>query len=176
MKKTVAILAALVMVLAVAVTGMAEESSAPALLYGAQFSMSMDDVMKLMNLPNSEIDRENTRGPVSFMELEYENVADEQGKTADVKFLFIDDTLVAIHLDTDDKISYETVRADLAKTYGEPVPFDAAKIGNGKYAVDDDGDLKNCVEMIAADGVVIVLEKDHDGDVDLTLLNPAAFL
>ena len=28
--------------------------------------------------------------------------------------------------------------------------------------------------MIVAEGVVIVLEQDHDGDVDVTLLDPAA--
>ena len=54
------------------------------------------------------------------------------------------------------------------------LPFDAAKIGNGKYAVDDAGDLKDCREMIEAEGVTVVLEQDHDGDVDVTFLDLTA--
>ena len=73
-----------------------------------------------------------------------------------------------------DGSSYENVRVALVSTYGEAVPFDAAKIGSGRYAIDDDGDLKDCREMIEAGNLIIVLERDHDGDVDVTFLDMAA--
>ena len=41
-------------------------------------------------------------------------------------------------------------------------------------AIDDDGDVKDCLEMVEAQGLIIVLEQDDDGDVNLTLLDPAA--
>ena len=41
-------------------------------------------------------------------------------------------------------------------------------------AIDDDGDLKDCKEMIVGNGVTIVLEQDDDGDVDVTFLDPIA--
>ena len=73
--------------------------------------------------------------------------------------------------------NYETVRAQLIPAYGEAVPFDAAKIGNGRFVIDDDGDLEDCQEMVVTENLIIVLEKDHEGDVDVTFLNPvAAFL
>ena len=57
---------------------------------------------------------------------------------------------------------------------GEVVPFDASEIGNARYVIDDDGDLKDCKEMIKANGATFVLEQDKDGDVDLTILDPTA--
>ena len=132
MKKTLAILTALVMVFA-ATAALADEPAFPTFSYGVQFNMDMDQVMKLVPITRYEIDNEKTRGSVEFAELEYENVTD-----------------------------------------GEAVPFDEAKIGNGKYAVDDDGDLKDCKEMIVDNGLTIVLEQDRDGDVDITLLDTTA--
>ena len=77
----------------------------------------------------------------------------------------------------EDGTNYESVKETLVKTYGETVPFDAAKIGNGRFVIDDDGDLEDCQEMVVTENLIIVLEKDHEGDVDVTFLNPAvAFL
>ena len=173
MKKTLAILAALVMVFA-AVAALAEETEARTFVAGVQFNMDMDQVMELVNLPNPEIDREKTRGTTEFWELEYDRVTGENGFTADIKYLFVGNGLVAIHYDMAEGTNYEDVKAELTSTYGATVPFDAAKIGNGKYVVDDDGDLKDCKEMIKTDLVTIVLEQDHDGDVDITVLDPTA--
>ncbi len=174
MKKMFAILMALAMVFTAAAVALAEEPAAPAFMNGVQFNMDMDQVMELVNLPNPEIEREKTRGTTEFYELEYENVTGENGFTADLKFLFVGNSLVAIRFDMEDGTSYEDVKADLVRVYGEAIPFDAAKIGNGKFAIDDDGDLKDCTEMIEAEGVTIVLEKDRDGDVDVTILDPTA--
>ena len=74
----------------------------------------------------------------------------------------------------EDGTNYESVKETLVKTYGETVPFDAAKIGNGRFVIDDDGDLKDCKEMIVRDDVIVVLEQDHDGDMDVTILDPTA--
>ena len=170
MKKTFAILTALVMVFA-AVAALAEET-APATV---EFNMDMDQVMQIVNRPNSKIEEEKTRGTVTFWELEYENVSGDNGFTADMKYLFVGNGLVAIHYDMADGTRYEDVKAELTSTYGEAVPFDAAKVGNGKYAIDDDGDLKDCKEMIETEnGMAIVLEQDHDGDVDVTFLDLTA--
>jgi hypothetical protein len=73
-----------------------------------------------------------------------------------------------------DGTDYEKVKATLVKDASEAVAFDAAKIGNGKFAIDDDGDLKDCKEMIEREGLTIILEQDKDGDVDVTFLDPAA--
>jgi len=171
MKKLVATLMALVMLFAV--TALAEEAEKPSFTGGVQFGMDMDAVMAYVPMTNPEIEKELTRGPVAFMEVEYDNV-DDSGAKYDLKYLFVDNALVAIHYDMADGTVYETIKAQLAERFGEIVPFDAAKIGNGKYAVDDDGDLKDCKEMIEGNGVTAVLEQDHDGDVDVTLLDPTA--
>ena len=174
MKKALAILTGLVMVFAVTAVALAEETTAPVFSMGVQFNMDMDQVMQLVNLPNPEIDTEKTRGPVTFTELEYENVQTGEGFTCDVKYLFVGNGLVAMHFDLADGTSYETVKAQLEELYGKAVAFDAAKVGNGKYAIDDDGDLKDCKEMIEAEGFTFVLEQDHEGDVDITILDPTA--
>ncbi|MBE5788350.1 MAG: hypothetical protein E7325_01650 [Clostridiales bacterium] len=174
MKKTLAILAVLVMVFTVSAAALAEETTGPVFSMGVQFNMDMDQVMQLVNLPNPEIDREETRGPVEFYELEYENVKTDEGFTCDVKYLFVGNSLVAMHYDMADGTSYDAIKAQYEELYGKAIPFDAAKIGNARYVIDDDGDLKDCKEMIEANGFTIVLEKDHDGDVDVTILDPTA--
>ena len=174
MKKMMAVLAALAMVFVVATAALAE-GSAPTLIKGVQFNMDMDQVMQAMNLPNPEIDSERNRGTTEFWELEYEHITSDEGFAADAKFLFVGNSLVAIHYDMADGTRYEDVKAALVRVYGEAVPFDAAKIGNGKYVIDDDGDLRDCREMIEADeSLIIVLEQDKDGDIDVTFLDMTA--
>lgn len=175
MKKTLAIVAALVMAFA-ATAAFAEEPAKMTFSGGIEFNMDMDQVMgilKDMNLPNPEIDREKTRGSVEFWELEYENIDSYDGYTADMKYIFVGNGLVAIHYDFAKGTSYEEVKKQLAVN-GEVVPFDAAEIGNAQYVIDDDGDLKDCREMIKANGATFVLELDDDGEVDLTILDPTA--
>ena len=173
MKKLIAVMLALVLALSLTLTAVAEEA-APEFMNGVRFNMDMDQVMQLLQLPNPEIENEATRGTVDFAELEYEDVQDGSFTCA-LCFKFVGNSLVAIHKDMADGTDYEAVKASLVSTYGAgAVPFDAARIGNGRFAVDDDGDLKDCREMIEANGVIIVLEKDHDGDVDVTMLDPTA--
>jgi len=174
MKKVLAILTVLAMVFAVAAAAVAEEPEATVLLGNVQFNMDMEQVMETLNLPNPQIEKEKTRGAVEFYELEYEKITGADGFTADIKYLFVGNSLVAFHYDMADGTSYDEVKAALTTAYGAAVPFDAEKIGNGKYAIDDDGDLKNCKEMIETGKVTIVLEQDRDGDVDVTFLDPTA--
>ena len=172
MKKMIAVLAALMLAVGM-VTALAEES-VPTFHNGIQFNMDMEQVIELVNRPSYEIDREKNRGITEFYELEYENVHSDEGLTADVKYLFVGNSLVAIHFDFEEGTSYDNIKAMIVQVYGETVPFDAAKIGNGRYAIDDDGNLKNCKEMVEANGLTIVLEQERDGDIDLTLLDPTA--
>ena len=175
MKKILAVLAALVMAFA-ATAALAEEPAKMTFSGGVEFNMDMDQVMELMkamNLPDPEIDREKTHGSVEFWELEYENITSYDGFRADLKYCFVGNGLVAIHYDFADGTSYEEVKKQLAVN-GEVVPFDASEIGNARYVIDDDGDLKDCKEMIKANGATFVLEQDKDGDVDLTILVPTA--
>ena len=175
MKKTLAILAALVMIIA-ATAALAEEPATMTFSGGVEFNMNMEQVQELLskleNMPKPEIDKERTRGTVEFWELEYDHVTSDLGP-CDVKYIFVGNGLVAIHYDFADGSTYDKIKEQLA-VYGEAVPFDAAEIGNAKYLIDDDGDLKDCKEMVKANGATFVLEQDNDGDVDVTILDPTA--
>ena len=173
MKKLIAVLTALTLVIGMT-AALAEGNAAPAFIGGVQFNMDMNQVMQLLKLPNPEMEKEYNRGVPDYSELEYENVTGDDGHTADIRFSFAGGSLVAIHLDMADGTPYEDIKADLSRVYGAAVPFNAAKIGNARYVIDDDGDLKNCKEMIEADGVTIVLEQERDGDIDVTFFDPAA--
>ena len=175
MKKLIATLMALAMILALAMTAaLAEEPAARTFRSGVEFGMDMEQVMERENQPTHDIDSRKMRGPVEFDELEYEKIATE-GLSFDLKYLFVGNSLVAIHYDFADGTVYEDVKAQLTAEYGEAVPFDAAKIEAGRFAVDDDGELKDCKEMIEADeNLVIVLEQDRDGDIDVTFVNMTA--
>lgn len=175
MKKLISTLLVLTLILTVGATAaLAEETAPRSFISGVQFNMDMEQVTAAIEVPNYKIEKEITRGNVEFWELEYEDVKGEDGFTADLKFLFVGNGLVAIHYDMEEGTDYNAVKEQLVQTFGEATPFDAAKIGNGKFAIDDDGDLKDCVEMIEAEGVTIVLEKDHEGDMDVTFLDPTA--
>ena len=178
MKKLIATLVALMMVLGVAACALAEEGTEPTFAGNVQFNMDMDQVMErvesMVTPAKKEIEGPKMRGATEFYELEYENATGADGFAADIKYLFVGNGLVAVHFDMADGTRYEKVMADLVSTYGEAVPFDAAKIGNGKYAIDDDGELEDCKEMIETEYVTIVIEQDKDGDVDVTFLDPTA--
>ena len=175
MKKTLAVLLALMTVLTLGLTAVAEqpaapaETDAPAFTGGVQFNMDMEQVMQLISQPHHEIDREHHKD-IEFYELEYKRMDVGNGFTADVTFSFVGNGLVAIHFDMKKPADYNTVKETLASQYGKVVPFDRAKIGNARYVV---GDLEDCREMIEAEGFIIVLERDDD-DVEVTILDPTA--
>ena len=175
MKRVLATLLALTLMVTVAASAaLAEGSAAPTFTAGVQFNMDMDQVMNLVNLPNPEIDRERTRGDVELWELDYEHVNGGDGFNGDLKFSFVGNSLVAIRYDLEEGTNYEAIKDILVKTYGDAVPFDATSIGNARYVIDDDGDLKDCKEMIVRDDLIVVLEQDREGDMDVTILDPTA--
>ena len=178
MKKLIATLMALVMVFALAATALAEEETKPVLPGNVEFDMDMEQVEEqvegILKFTKKEIEGPKMRGTTEFYELEYEDVTDEDGFAADIKFFFVGNGLVAIHYDMADGTDYEAVKAELVAAYGEAITFDAANIGNGKYIIDDDGELDDCKEMIELEGLFIILEQDKDGDVDVTFLDPTA--
>lgn len=177
MKKTLAVLLALMTVLTLGLTAVAEqpaapaETDAPAFTGGVQFGMNMDQVKQLINLPGFKVDRENHKG-TEYSELEYKRMDIGEGFLADVTFIFAGNSLVAIHYEMEKNASYNTVLEKATARFGASVPFDRARLGNAQYAVDD---LDDCKDMIEAPGVTVVLERDDD-EVEVTLFDPSALL
>lgn len=169
MKKTLAILSALVMAFAVAVTAMAEEKGFT-FRNGVTFGMNMDQVMET-ETGWYEIDNEHTRGPVNFAELEYENII-ALNFPADLTYCFVGNELVAIRVNFEERTtSFEQVKAELSAIYGEAGPVDLTTLANGVYAVDDKGHLEYRAEAIVSGKLMIVIEADDDDDVDVTFVD-----
>ena len=172
MKKTAAVLMALMMVFAAALTAVAEEN-AFTFRSGVTFGMNMDDVIAAETSRNYEIDHEHTRGPVDFKELEYEHIT-ENGVRADLTYLFVGNELAAIRLNYEDRdVSYEQVKADLTSKYGAAAALDLAVLGNGIYAVDDDGRPEGRTEAIVSGNLMVIMEQDED-DIDVTFVDLGA--
>ena len=159
MKKILAIVMALAMVFTAA-TVLAEEN---AFTYrnGVTFGLNMDQVMAT-ETGQYEIESEHTRGAVRFDELEYEHTTVD-GKPADLTYLFVGNELVAIRVSLEEHAAtFDEVKADLTAKYGESAPVDLAKLGNGIYAVDDDGRLEGRAEAIISGNVMIIIEADEE--------------
>ena len=106
------------------------------------------------------------------VEVEHQNI---WGLRADVNYIFNNDRLVAVHVDFDDnRGAYDQVTAKLNGAYQVSGAVDLAKLGNGIYAVDDDGRLEGRTECWTDGDVMIILERDHDGDVDVYLVDLTA--
>ena len=171
MKKLFAVLTALCL-LCSAAFALADEAAAPALRSGVAFGMTADEVIAAEPSARYEMEREHTRGPVDFDELEYEDVT-ENGMNADLKYLFVDNALAAVQLsfDTEDAgVSYARIRDLLAAEYGASAALDTTALGNGIYAVDDDGRPEGAVEAWTVGSVMIVLENDRD-DITVTFVD-----
>ena len=167
MKKILAIVMALAMVFAAA-TVLAEENTFT-FRNGVTFGLNMDQVMD-METGAYEIENEHTRGRVTFYELEYEHTTVDD-KPADLTYLFVGNELVAIKVNLEEHAAtFDQVKADLTAKYGESAPVDLAKLGNGIYAVDDDGRFEGRAEAIISGNVMIIIEADED-DVDLTYVD-----
>ena len=168
MKKILTIVMALAMVFAAA-TALAEEK-AFTFRDGVTFGMNMDQVMAA-ETGRYEIDNEHTLGPVQFAELEYEHVSVE-GKPADLTYLFVGNELVAIRVNLEEyAVTFDQAKADLIAIHGgEAAPVDLALLGNGIYAVDDDGYLERRAEAIVSGNVMIIIEADEE-DIDVTFVD-----
>ena len=167
MKKILAIVMALAMVFAAA-TVLAEENTFT-FRNGVTFGLNMDQVMD-METGAYKIENEHTRGRVTFYELEYEHTTVDD-KPADLTYLFVGNELVAIRVDLEEyAATFDQVKAALTEKYGEAAPVDLAKLGNGIYAVDDDGRFEGRAEAIISGNVMIIIEADEE-DVDVTYVD-----
>ena len=147
MKKILAIVMALAMVFAAA-TVLAEENTFT-FRNGVTFGLNMDQVMD-METGAYKIENEHTRTTVD-------------DKPADLTYLFVGNELVAIRVDLEEyAATFDQVKAALTEKYGEAAPVDLAKLGNGIYAVDDDGRLEGRAEAIISGNVMIIIEADEE--------------
>lgn len=139
---------------------------------GITFGMSQEEVIAA-ETGRYEIDYERTRGPVDFVEVEYER-ATVENIPAEVKYLFAEDQLAAIRVNFETRdVSLFEVRAYLTATYGPEGPVDLTLLGNGVYAVDDDGRLKRNAVAYVTGNVMLILEPDGD-DIDITAVDLTA--
>ena len=171
MKRFFAVLTVLCLVLSMA--ALAETVTVFTFRNGVLFGMPQKDVVAAEGKDPHEVDTENTHGPVTFTEVEYEDVKIDDIK-ADVKYLFVEDALVAIRVNYDDKaVSYDEIDKTLTAAYGEGANLDVKALGNGVYAVDDDGRPEAKAKLWNGGDVLIVVEQDED-DVDVTYLDAIA--
>lgn len=170
MKKLFAVLAALCLVLSMAALA---EATVFVFRNGVQFGMPQKDVTATEGNARYEVDTEHTEGPVTFTVVEYEDV-DVEGIRADVTYMFVEDALAAIRVDYDDKaVSFEAIDKTLTAAYGEGADLDVKALGNGVYAVDDDGRPEAMAKLWNGGDVLVVVEQD-EGDVDVTYLDATA--
>lgn len=172
MKKLIAIVTALCLTLSAA--AFAEGNAEFTVKEGITFGMTENEVTAALNGIRFERDAEHTRIGVTFSEVETEHVT-VNGLRADVRYLFYNDRLAAVNVDFDEHSNaYDQIRAVLTEAYGEPAALDAARLGNGVYAVDDDGRIEGRTECWIAGDVMIILERDRDGDTDAHLIDLTA--
>ena len=168
MKKLLVVLTVLCLVFSMAAMA---EGNALTFPDGVTFGMSQDEVTANNGNTNYEVDTERTRVSVTFTEVEYENATIGEGK-GDIAYLFLDDKLVAIRVDFDKKVNtFEEAEKYLTENYGEGKELDLKTLGNGVYAVDDDGHPEAKAKAWTGDGFTVVLEEDDDGDIDVTYVD-----
>jgi len=140
---------------------------------GVLFGMPQKDVVATEGNDPHEVNTEHTLGPVTFTEVEYEDVKIDDVK-ADVQYLFVEDALVAIRVNYEDNaVSYDEIDKSLTAAYGEGADLDVKALGNGVYAVDDEGRPEAKARLWNGGDVIIVVEQDED-DVDVTYLDATA--
>lgn len=170
MKKFFAVLTVLCLVLSMAALA---EKVTFTFHDGVLFGMPQKDVVAAEGNAPHEVETEHTLGPVTFTEVEYENVAIDNIK-ADVKYMFVEDALVAIRVNyDDDAVRYDEIDKTLTAAYGEGADLDVKALGNGVYAVDDDGRPEAKAKLWNGGDVLVVVEQD-EGDVDVTYLDATA--
>ena len=175
MKKLFAILISLCL-LCTAFAAAADGNEPFAFENGVKFGMTQDEVIAAEGNRNYKKDTEHTHGPVTFAELEYEDIIDEATNAkADRKYLFVDGKLAAVRMEYETKhIAYETLKEKLGAR-GEFAVLDTAALGNGIFAVDDDGTPEKNVLAFADGNVMVVLELDDEGDdIDVTFVDLTA--
>lgn len=173
MKKLVAILMTLCLLCAAAACAENQLPEPFTLRNGIRFGMNLSEVTALEKVRYHDLDVEDTSGPASFTELEYEQMR-ENDVPCEIKYLFVDDGLVAVKFNYETRfISYARLKDELTALYGEAAVLDVPALGNAVYAIDDDGRPERQAESWTVGDTLIVLELDED-DIDVTYLDLAA--
>ncbi|MBQ6324753.1 MAG: hypothetical protein IJI26_01645, partial [Clostridia bacterium] len=73
----------------------------------------------------------------------------------------------------DKAVSYDEIDKTLTAAYGEGADLDVKALGNGVYAVDDEGRPEAKAKLWNGGDVLVVVEQDED-DVDVTYLDAVA--
>ena len=172
MKKLLVVLTVLCLVFSMAAMA---EGNALTFPDGVTFGMSQDEVTANNGNTNYEVDTERTRGSVTFTEVEYENIDIGENMKGDLAYLFLEDKLVAIRVDFDKKVNtFEGADKYLTEQIGEGKELGIKTLGNGVFAVDDDGHPEAKAKAWTGDGFAVVLEEDDDGDIDVTFVDLTA--
>ena len=167
MKKMLSVLVALILTLGL--TAALAEETPFTIRNNVTFGMNMDDVIASEPVRYHEIDNEHAHGGVTFAELEYKHVT-ENNVPVEIKYLFVGNELVAVRFNYEARdIGYE----QLAAKFGPFSALDPAALGRGIYAVDDDGRPEFGAESAVQGNVAVVLELDED-DIDVTFVDLAA--
>ena len=173
MKKLIAVLTVLCL-LAACTAALAEAPAETAVTFrnGVTFGMNQNEVIMAEKWAACEHDWDHTP-VVTFEKLEQDRV-NENGVRADLTYFFVNDRMVAFHLNYETRdIAYNTVIAELTALYGEPAPLDLAALGNGVYAVDDEGRPEFQTVAFLAGDMMVVVELDED-DIDVTFIDLTA--
>lgn len=137
---------------------------------GIQFGMSQQEVITTLKNPKQlEKSQRETRGAFVFETLELEE-SSVNGLKAHMSYCFLQDHLVAIQV-TYEEGKQEEVREILTGKYSQAVEVPVEKLGNGVFAVDDEGLLSEETEYWLSGTVLIIFEGDK---MKVTLINLAA--
>ena len=119
MKKLLAILMTLCLLCAAAACAENQLPEPFTLRNGIRFGMNLSEVTALEKVRYHDLDVEDTSGPVSFTELEYEQMR-ENDVPCEIKYLFVDDGLVAVKFNYETRfISYARLKDELTALYGK---------------------------------------------------------
>lgn len=140
---------------------------------GVRFGMSVQEVLTCEAQKRYELDTEETRGPVRFTELEYEDV-EENGALCELKYLFVQDALAAIRVSYEgNKAPYAKLFEQLSALYGQAAAPELTLLGNGVYALDDEGRPEGLTDAWLSGDVLIVTQLDED-DIEISYIDLAA--
>lgn len=146
---------------------------------GITFDMTQEELTPILGNTLHEVETEHTDGPVTFIQMEVKNTT-VFGLKADVQYNLVDNKLVAVIADIDDKETgaYDKLKALFEeKLGGVGLAVDMNALGNGIFALEGDGklDVGSTYECWAAGGaVIVVLEKEKDNDVTAYVIDLAA--
>ena len=138
---------------------------------GIQFGMTQEEVIAIEGTAPHEVDTEHTRGTVTYTEVEYGDVGDDDVK-GEVTYIFSEDKLAAIRVDFGENgNTFEEAEEYLTGIFGEGQELDPSILGDAVYAVDDDGHLEAKVEAWEAEDLIGVLEQDEEGEIEVTFVD-----